>query len=133
MEAIPQRYAPGSVKLNEAKPSTLGEIKLGDQVRALGTKSEDGSFQAEKLVFGTFHNLNVTVLSVDLQSRSMTAKDFASGQIVLVRTNENSTFHRLSPDASDRYSFDQDQLRFLRLGRSHIAKRLKRESVRVCG
>jgi hypothetical protein len=44
--AIPQRYAPDSVKFSDAKPSTLEEIKAGDQVRALGTKTEDGSFRA---------------------------------------------------------------------------------------
>src|SRR6266550_8589590 len=40
--AVLLRYAPDSVKFSEAKPSTFEQIKVGDQMRALGTKSEDG-------------------------------------------------------------------------------------------
>lgn len=38
-----KRYAIDSIKFSDAKPSTLAEIRTGDQVRALGTKSEDGN------------------------------------------------------------------------------------------
>lgn len=99
-DAIPQRYAPDSVKFSDAKPTTLDETRVGDQVRALGAKAEDGSFRAEKLVFGTFRNFSVTVLSVDLQNRTITAKDSASGQTLLVRTNNDSALHRLPPDVA---------------------------------
>ena len=98
--AIPQRYAPDSVKFSDAKPSTLEEIKVGDQVRALGTKAEDGSFRAEKLVSGTFRNFGVTVVSVDAQNSTVTAKDAASGQTMLVRTNADTAMHRLPPDVA---------------------------------
>jgi hypothetical protein len=92
------RYAPDSVKFSDAKPGTFEQIKVGDQLRALGTKSEDGSrFTAEKLVSGTFRNLGVTVVSVDPQSSAITVKDLASGQPVLVRTNGDSKLHRLPP------------------------------------
>jgi Golgi nucleoside diphosphatase len=37
------RYAADSVNLNDARPSSFAEIKVGDQLRALGQKSEDGS------------------------------------------------------------------------------------------
>jgi hypothetical protein len=98
--AIPQRHAPDSVKFSDAKPSTLEEIKVGDQIRALGTKAEDGSFLAEKLVSGTFRNFGVTVVSVDAQNRTIAAKDAASGQTMLVRTNDDSALRRLPPDVA---------------------------------
>jgi hypothetical protein len=98
--AIPQRYVPDSVKFSDAKPSTLEEIKVGDQVRALGTKAEDGSFQAEKLVSGTFRNFGVTVVSVDAQNRTITVKESASGRTILVRTNADTALHRLPPDVA---------------------------------
>ena len=41
-----RRYAPDSVKFADAKESTLAEIKVGDQVRARGDKS-DGRNQDE--------------------------------------------------------------------------------------
>jgi hypothetical protein len=100
MNAIPQRYAPDSVKFSDAKPSALEEIKVGDQVRALGTKAEDGIFRAEKLVSGTFRNFGITVVSVDVQNRTITAKDAASGQTMLVRTSADTALHRLAPDVA---------------------------------
>jgi hypothetical protein len=97
-KAVLLRYAPDSVKFGDAKPSTFEQIKIGDQVRALGTKSEDGSrFTAEKLVSGTFRNLGVTVISVDEQNGAVKATDLASGEPVLVRTNGDSELHRLPP------------------------------------
>jgi hypothetical protein len=96
--AVLLRYAPDSVKFSDAKPSSLEEIKVGDQIRALGTKSEDGSrFVAEKLVSGTFRNIGATVVSVDAPNGSVTVKDLASGKPVVVRTNADSRLHRLPP------------------------------------
>ena len=92
------RYAPDSVKFSDAKPSTFEEIKVGDQVRALGTKSEDGSrYAAEKLVSGTFRDIGATVVSVDAANGAVTVKDLASGRPLVVRTNSDSRLRRLPP------------------------------------
>jgi hypothetical protein len=92
------RYAPDSVRFSDAKPSTFEGIKVGDQVRAVGRKSEDGShYVAEKLVSGTFRNLSATVISVDAASGVVTVKDLASGKPVVVRTNADSRLHQLPP------------------------------------
>ena len=40
---IIRRYAPGSVKFDQAVKGTLDQIKPGDQLRARGSKSADGS------------------------------------------------------------------------------------------
>jgi co-chaperonin GroES (HSP10) len=67
-----RRYAPDSIKFSDAKPSTFGELQLGDQVRALGDKNADGThFAAEKVVTGSFQ----TVLG------KVTAVDAATGEI----------------------------------------------------
>lgn len=92
------RYAPDSVRFSDAKLSTFDEIKLGDQVRALGAKSEDGNrFTAEKMVSGTFRNLGATVIAVDTANGAVTVKDLATGTSVLVKTNPDSKLHRLPP------------------------------------
>ena len=94
--AVLLRYAPDSVKFSDAKPGAFQQIKVGDQVRALGTKSEDGSrFAAEKLVSGTFRTLGVTVVSADAQNHTINVTDLASGQPILVRTNGDSKLLRL--------------------------------------
>jgi hypothetical protein len=92
------RYAPDSVKFSDAKPSPFGEIKDGDQIRALGNKSEDGThYTAEKVVSGTFRNIGATVISVDAPAGTVTVKDLATGKPVLVRTNADSRMHSLPP------------------------------------
>lgn len=92
------RYAPDSVKFSDAKPSTFEEIKVGDQIRALGAKSEDGShFAAEKFISGTFRNIGATVVSVDAPNGTVTVKDLTTGKNVLVRTNSDSKMHTLPP------------------------------------
>src|SRR5262249_47863082 len=46
--AVLRRYAPNSVKFSDALPSRFEELKVGDQVKALGTSNEDRSrFTAE--------------------------------------------------------------------------------------
>lgn len=94
--AVLLRYAPDSVKFSDAKPTPFDAIKVGDQVRALGTKSEDGSrFTAEKLVSGTFRNVGATVISVDAAAGAVTVKDLASGKPLVVHTTPDSKLHEL--------------------------------------
>jgi hypothetical protein len=96
--AVLLRYAPDSVKFSDARPSTFAALKVGDQVRALGTKSEDGtSFTAEKLVSGTFRNIGATVISVDAPEGTVTVKDLSSGTPLVVRTTADSKLHQLPP------------------------------------
>src|SRR5690348_14771193 len=42
-ETILRRYAPDSVKFDDAKPAGLEQVKPGDQLRARGTRNADGS------------------------------------------------------------------------------------------
>jgi hypothetical protein len=92
------RYAQDSIKFSDAKPGSFEDIKVGDQLRALGTKSEDGSrYNAEEVVSGTFLNMGATVISVDAPNHTVTVKDLATGEPVLVRTNADSKLHQLPP------------------------------------
>ncbi|HEV7891229.1 MAG TPA: hypothetical protein VGP08_11335 [Pyrinomonadaceae bacterium] len=60
------RYAPDSIKFADRKPADIAEVKVGDQLRAKGDKSEDGArFTPEEVVTGTFKTEVGTVKSVD--------------------------------------------------------------------
>src|SRR4051794_30402014 len=49
------RYSAASARFADAKPSSLADVKTGDQLRVLGNKTDDGAgIKAEKIVFGTF-------------------------------------------------------------------------------
>jgi hypothetical protein len=61
-----RRYAPDSIKFGDAKPAEFGELKVGDQLRALGDRSEDPlHFKAQKVVTGAFRTVAGVVTAVD--------------------------------------------------------------------
>jgi hypothetical protein len=92
------RYAPDSARFSDAKPGTFGEIKVGDQVRALAAgNAHEAHITAEVLVSGTFRNIAATVISADPAQGTMTVKDLATGKPVLVRTTADSKLHQLPP------------------------------------
>ncbi len=92
------RYAPDSIKFSDARPAPFADIKVGDQVRALGEKNSDGSaLAAQEVVSGTFRNIPATVISVDAAQGTLTVKDLQTGKPVLVKTNPDSKLHELPP------------------------------------
>src|ERR1041385_2472084 len=61
-----KRYAPDSIKFGDAKPSDFNELKVGDQLRALGERPADPlHFNAEKVVTGSFRTVGGVVTAVD--------------------------------------------------------------------
>ena len=61
-----RRYAPDSIKFSDAKPSTFTELKVGDQLRALGERTEDPlRFNPQKVVTGSFRTVGGVVSAVD--------------------------------------------------------------------
>jgi Cu/Ag efflux protein CusF len=61
-----RRYAPDSIKFSDAKPSTFSELKVGDQLRALGDRGEDPlGFTPQKIVSGSFRTIGGVVTAVD--------------------------------------------------------------------
>ncbi len=99
--AMVRRYAPDSVKFADAVAGTLADIKVGDQVRALGEKSQDGAvLTADELVSGTFRNIAGTVISIDADGKSVKITDLDTKKPVLIRVNGDSNLRRLSPMAA---------------------------------
>lgn len=94
-----RRYPPDSVKFEDAKPSTLQEIHPGDQVRARGDRSADGSdLTAEEIVSGTFRNFAGTINSVDASSSTLSVHDLLSKKNVLVKITSDSQLRKLPPE-----------------------------------
>ncbi len=91
-----RRYAPDSIQFADAKPSTLAEIKTGDQVRALGDKSEDGTkMTAKAIVSGSFKEIAATIVSIDAANHSMLVTDLANKKRVTVKINPDSNVRKL--------------------------------------
>jgi len=91
-----RRYSPDSVKFEDAKPSSLDQIKAGDQVRARGTKNADGTeFTAQAIVSGAFRELAGTVVSTDGTNNTLTITDLATKRPVTVKIGPDSTLRKL--------------------------------------
>ena len=61
-----RRYAPDSIKFSDAKPSDFAALKVGDQLRALGDRTEDPlRFNPEKVVTGSFRTVGGVVTAID--------------------------------------------------------------------
>jgi co-chaperonin GroES (HSP10) len=95
---VVRRYSPDSVKFNQAAASTLDQIKVGDQMRARGSRSADGAeLTAEEIVAGTFRNIAGTVESTDAANHSFTVKDLETKKPVVVKISSESQMRKLSP------------------------------------
>lgn len=98
-----RRYAPDSVKFDDAKPSSLGEIKVGDQLRAKGDRSEDGArFTAEEIVTGTFRSIRGAVESVNAQAGEIKVKDMVTGKTVTISISKDSMARRIPAEFVER-------------------------------
>lgn len=98
-----RRYAPDSVKFDDAKPSTLDEIHPGDQLRARGSKNADSSeLTADEIVSGTFRNVAGLITSVDAANNTVTVNDLATKKPVVVHITSDSQMHQLPPFVAQR-------------------------------
>lgn len=94
--AVFRRYAPDSVRFADAKSSSFSDLQVGDTVRALGDKNEDGTrFKAEEIVSGAFETVAATVDSVNAATGELVVTDLKTKKPVDVRTNQNSMLRRL--------------------------------------
>ena len=98
-----RRYAPDSMKFDDAKSSTLQEIQPGDQLRARGNRSSDGTeLAAEEIVTGSFRNVAGIVSSVDASAGTMNVQDLLSKKLVQIRVTPDSQLHQLPPEIAQR-------------------------------
>ncbi len=88
------RYSPESPKTPSV--SEFGQIRPGDQVRIIGTRSQDGStIAADKIYSGAFRTINGTIVSISPDGKSLTVKDLATKRPLDVAMNNESEVRKL--------------------------------------
>jgi hypothetical protein len=93
-----KRYAPDSVRFDDAQPAPIDAIHAGDQLRALGTRSANGGeIDAEEVVSGSFRNISGTITSLDTAASTLVVKDLATKKQVTIRITADAQMRRL-PD-----------------------------------
>lgn len=96
---IIRRYAPDSIKFDDATPAKLADVKVGDQVRARGSKNDDGSqIGAEEIVAGTFRTIAGVVQGVDPQTGEIRINDLDGKKPVVVKIVADSNLRKLPPN-----------------------------------
>jgi len=102
-DTVLRRYASDSVKFDDAKPAPLDQIKPGDQLRARGTRSADGSeLTADEIVSGTFRNIAGTISALDASAGTITVQDLVSKKSVTVRITAESQLRKLPAPMAQR-------------------------------
>src|SRR5258708_5139979 len=91
-----RRYSLDSVKFDDAKPAPLDQVKPGDQLRARGTRSPDGTeFTAVEIVSGTFRNISGTISAIDTSASTITVQDLVAKKTFTVRITPESQLRKL--------------------------------------
>ena len=102
-ETVLRRYAPDSVKFDDAKIAPLDQVKQGDQLRARGTRSADGSeLTADEIVSGSFRNVAGTISSIDAAAGTLTVHDLGTKKDVIVKITSESQLRKLSQPVATR-------------------------------
>lgn len=95
-----RRYTPDVVRFADAKPSNFNEIKMGDQLRALGTRSTDGArYTPEQVVFGSFQTVIGKIVSIDATKNEIVVNNEQAKQTITFTVKPESVLKR-APDMS---------------------------------
>lgn len=102
-EIIYKRYAPNSVRYDEAKESSIADIKVGDMLRAVGDRGADNTtFTAEEVLTGAFQTVAGTVKSVDAEKGEIVVTDMATEKDSIIKVTTSSQLKRFPEDMATR-------------------------------
>jgi hypothetical protein len=102
-DAVLRRYAPGSIKFDDAKPAPITDIHSGDQLRARGTRSPDGSeFTADEIVSGAFRNIAGPIVAVDAGAGTLTVNDIATKKPVELKVTPDTQMRKVPDQVAQR-------------------------------
>src|SRR5215211_4838194 len=93
-----RRYAPDSIKFGDAKPSDFSELKVGDQLRALGDRTEDPlRFNPQKIVTGSFRTVGGVVTAVDAATGEIKINDLEKKKPLTIVVKHDSVLRKFPP------------------------------------
>jgi hypothetical protein len=90
-----RRYAPDSIKFADAKEAKFDELKVGDQLRALGDRNPEGtSFTAEKVVTGSFKSVAGVITAIDPATGEVKINDLQTKQPLTIVVKQDSVLRK---------------------------------------
>ncbi len=98
-----KRYAPASVRFDEAKAAAIDQIHAGDQLRARGAKNGGGTeMTADEAISGSFRNVSGLIPSVDPSSSTLVVKDLATKKQVTIHVTVDTQLRQLDEQMATR-------------------------------
>jgi Ni2+-binding GTPase involved in maturation of urease and hydrogenase len=90
-----RRYAPDSIKFADAQTSKFDELKVGDQLRALGERDTAGTtFMAEKVVTGSFKTVAGVITAVDPVTGELKINDMQTKQPLTIVVKHDAVLRK---------------------------------------
>jgi hypothetical protein len=94
-----RRYAPDSIKFGDAKPSKFNELKVGDQLRALGDRGQDPTrFNPEKVVTGSFRTVGGVVTEINAATGEIKIKELEKKTPLTIVIKQDAVLRRFPQD-----------------------------------
>lgn len=92
------RYAPDSIKFGDAKSSDFNELKVGDQLRALGDRTDDPlRFNPQKIVTGSFRTVGGVVTAVDPATGEIKINELEKKTPLTIVIKQDAVLRRFPP------------------------------------
>src|SRR5687768_18084415 len=96
-----RRYAPDSIRFSDAKPSKFSELKVGDQLRALGDRTEDPlRFNPQKVVTGSFRTVGGVVTAIDPATGEIKINELEKKTPLTIIIKQDAVLRRFPADMS---------------------------------
>ena len=90
-----RRYAPDSIKFADARVAKFEELKVGDQLRALGERNAAGTgFTAEKVVTGSFKTVAGVITAVDVATGELKINDLQTKQPLTIVVKQDAVLRK---------------------------------------
>jgi hypothetical protein len=92
------RYAPDSIKFGDAKPSNFSELKVGDQLRALGDRGTDPlRFNPQKVVTGSFKTVGGVVTGIDAATGEIKINELEKKTPLTIVVKQDAVLRKFPP------------------------------------
>ena len=89
------RYASNSIKFSDAKPSSFDELKTGDQIRAVGERSADGTHvKADRILSDPHRIVGGTVTAIDVATGEVKINDLQTKKPLTVVIKRDTVLRR---------------------------------------
>ncbi|HYJ86246.1 MAG TPA: DUF5666 domain-containing protein [Pyrinomonadaceae bacterium] len=103
------RYAPDSMNIKDATRASFSDLKVGDQLRALGEKTADGTrLSAEEIIAGSTTRTGGQVVAVNPAKNEITIKN-VQGQNITVVVGQRSSLRRVTPELAAAFEANRPQ------------------------